>query len=553
VSRLPATIALGCIAFAQAPSSDAPSKSEDARIDGQVLSDADGLPLRRAHVTLRPLQAGLSAAGVDADDTGNFTIRKIAPGLYSLIAERDGYLTSATCRRGALRMPPEFYIAGGDKITDITFRLRPWAVLAGKVRMDDGEPGVGVRVELYREYRTRGRHGYGVVSAVATNDRGEYRVYGLQPGAYFVAAVYDKAPLVPGAQDQPPTDALGRELPLTGYTTTFFPNTEKLSEALPIRVDSGQDLSGIDLTLQRVLKVKVRGQVTSGISGARLGRATMTLARADASMQGAIPTPAKAIFDRDGFFEMANVVPGAYVIQVEASDNGKTLSGRRFLTVSSDGEANVELVVAAPQPWPGAIVIEGTGRWPDDKTPRVTLEARSDTGVAVQPSVQGLKFECQVMADETYDVLVDNLADDFYVAAVRVGGSDMRALGLPGSLASPLPFEIVLDSRGGKISGRVFGLVVEDVWSGASMMLVPDPPRGRLQDYRQASADQYGQFQIRGVAPGKYTLVAWLEDPPCDVYDPDALDACRAAGAAVTVDAASDQNLALNMKAAPRR
>jgi hypothetical protein len=37
---------------------------------------------------------------------------------------------------------------------------------------------------------------------------------------------------------------------------------------------------------------------------------------------------------------------------------------------------------------------------------------------------------------------------------------------------------------------------------------------------------------------GKYTLVAWLEDDvPCDVYDPDALDACRA----------------LSMKAAPKR
>jgi hypothetical protein len=552
VSRLLAIVALEFLAFAQTPQAP-PSKSEDARIDGQVLSDADGQPLRRAHVTLRPLQAGLSATGVDADDRGNFTLRKITPGSYNLIAERDGYLPSATYRRGALRMPPSFYIAGGEKITDITFRLRPWAVLAGKVKMDDGEPGVGVRVELYREYRTRGRHGYGVVSAVITNDRGEYRVYGLQPGSYFVAAVYDKAPLVAGAQDQPLTDALGRELPPTGYTTTFFPNTEKLSEALPVKVDSGQELSGIDLSLRRVLKVKVRGTVTSGISGARLGRATMTLSRADASALGAIQTSVKAVFDREGYFEMANVVPGTYVIQVEASDNGKSLSGRRFLNVSSDGEENVELVVAAPQPWPGAIVIAGAGKWPDDKTaPHVTLEARSDTGATVQPSVQGMKFDCLVMADETYDVLVENLMDDFYVSAVRAGGSDVRGLGLPGNLASPLPFEIVLDSRGGKISGRVFGPTDGDVWSGASMMLVPDPPRGRLQDYRQASADQYGQFQIRGVAPGKYTLVAWLEDPPCEVYDPDSLDACRAVGAAVTVDAASDQNLTLNMKAPPR-
>ncbi len=548
MSRFLAITVLGCVAFAQGP----PSKNEDAQIDGQVLSDADGQPLRRAHVTLRPLQAGLSATGVDADDRGNFTLRRIAPGTYSLLAERDGYLTSATCRKGVLRMPVSFYIAGGDKITGITFRLRPWAVLAGKVKMDDGEAGVGVRVELYREYRTRGRHGYGVIAAVITNDRGEYRVYGLQPGPYFVAAVYDKAPLVPGAQDQPATDALGRELPPTGYTTTFFPNTEKLSEALPVKVDSGHELSGIDLSLRRVVKVKVRGQVTSGISGARLGRATITLSRTDASTQGTIPTPAKAIFDRDGIFEIANVVPGSYIIQAEASDNGKTLSGRRLLAVSTDGEENVELVVAAPQPWPGVIVIEGADRWPDDRAPRVTLEARSDTGAPVQPSVRGLKFDCLVMGDETYDVLVENLVNDFYVSGVRAGGSDVRGLGLPGTLASPLPFEIVLDSRGGKVSGRVFGPTDGDVWSGASMMLVPDPPRGRLQDYRQASADQYGQFLIRGVAPGKYTLVAWLEDPPCDVYDPDALDACRAVGTPVTVEAAGSQNLVLTMKSPQR-
>ena len=59
----------------------------------------------------------------------------------------------------------------------------------------------------------------------------------------------------------------------------------------------------------------------------------------------------------------------------------------------------------------------------------------------VQPSVQGMKFGClSIRRRDRYDVLeVENLADDFYVSAVRVGGSDMRGLGLPGSLASPLP------------------------------------------------------------------------------------------------------------------
>ena len=82
--------------------------------------------------------------------------------------------------------------------------------------------------------------------------------------------------------------------------------------------------------------------------------------------------------------------------------------------------------------------------------------------------------------------------------------------------------EVVLDSRGGRVGGQVVG-PDGDVWSGANLMLVPDPFNGRLQSYREGSADEYGQFKIRGVAPGKYTLLAWLDELPCDPYDADGL------------------------------
>jgi hypothetical protein len=134
------------------------------------------------------------------------------------------------------------------------------------------------------------------------------------------------------------------------------------------------------------------------------------------------------------------------------------------------------------------------------------------------------------------------------VSEVRVNGTDMRALGLSGSMATGVPFEIVLDSRGGRLDGRVFG-PNGDVWSGASIVLIPDSPAGRLQSYRETSGDEYGIFQIGGIAPGKYTLVGWLDDPPCDVYDQDGLDGCRTAGMAAAVEANGQQTLALNMKA----
>jgi hypothetical protein len=152
-----------------------------------------------------------------------------------------------------------------------------------------------------------------------------------------------------------------------------------------------------------------------------------------------------------------------------------------------------------------------------------------------------MDFTAEVARDQVYDVFVDNLPDDFYVSAVRMGGTDVRAAGLPGNLASD-PFEVVMEARGGKLSGRVFG-ADGSVWSGANLMLIPEEPRRRLQDYRPGGADQYGLFQIRGIAPGRYALILWLDSPPRDFYSPEAFDACVAAGMAVTIGQADDQNL----------
>src|SRR5690242_8864384 len=95
---------LGLVAYAQTP----PSTQKLARIDGQVINDSDGAPLRRARVTLQPLETGMQAVGAEADDKGYFSLRDIAPGTYSITAQRDGYLTTTTAMRGSLRMPARF-------------------------------------------------------------------------------------------------------------------------------------------------------------------------------------------------------------------------------------------------------------------------------------------------------------------------------------------------------------------------------------------------------------------------------------------------------------
>jgi Carboxypeptidase regulatory-like domain len=507
-----------------------------ARVEGHVISDLDERPLRRAHVMLRAAEAGITSVGAEADEKGNFDLRDVAPGRYSLIAERDGFLASAVCMKGALRMPPVISIGAGQSLSNLTFRLRPWAVITGKIRFEDGDPGINIRVDAYREYHFKSRHGYSIMMSARTDDRGEYRLHGLQPGSYFVAAAYERALPTQGYREQTRVDEQGEERPAIGYTTTFFPNTVKLSEAVGVRLEYGRETGGIDIFLQPVRKVKIRGQVISGISGQKLTNASIFLERMDAHNNGAMPAPAVARFDPyTSNFEIRDVTPGAYLMIADGADAGMPLSGRVPLTVPEQDIDTLSLLLTPQRHGAGRIRIEGEGRLDSKVALTAMLEPRSDHGARVSAGIKNGAFDFWVADGETYDVDVANLPDDFYVSGVKVNGTSAMDAGLLGSAVSyENPFELMIDSQGGKVVGRVVGSD-GTAWSGASLMLIPDPAQGRLQAYREGYANEYGQFQIRGVAQGKYVLVAWLDEAPCDVYDAENLAACRAAGMNVTM------------------
>lgn len=510
---------------------------------GTVLSDRTGLPLPRAHIILRPAQAGLSAVGVDTDDKGLFTFKDIEPGRYSLIASRDGYLASSICMMGAVRLQHTFVVGVKDSIANLTFRLRPFAVMAGRIAFEDGEPAMNARVEAYREYRNHLRHGYLLAASAVTNDRGEYRLFGLHPGSYVVSAATER----PGTGNEQV-----RETGALRYATTFYTHSTKLSEALPVRIDYGQEIGSIDVFLARVRKVKIRGRVINGLTGETVA-ATMALQRLDTHNTASIAVTAAATFDNDNRFEIGDVTPGPYVIWAESGQGGKALVGHAPLTVSDADIDNVELVVLGERPASAVLVVDGGVKLGDSI--RLRFEPRNERAKVVEASEEAATgtFHFSLMANDLYDPFVTNLPNDFFLSAVRVNGVDAMPLGIDGSAAlANRPFEVVIDSRGGRVSGRVLGSD-DSLWSRASITLIPDPPQGRVQSYREGSADENGLFILRGVAPGRYLLVGWLDDAPCDYYDPDGLANCRAVGMTIEVQLASEQNVELKMKDLPKR
>jgi hypothetical protein len=520
-----------------APDPPPDAAKQPGSISGTVRSDSNGYPLRRAQVLLSPAEAGGTSLAQTTDDNGKFSFPSVVPGTYSVSVQRDGYLKQTVGRIGAYKMPPIFLIQPGQDVGSFDFRMVPSSVISGKVKFDDAEPAVNVAVQLYREYHRRGRHGWEVAASALTNDRGEYRIYGLEPGSYYVAALYQSPRLPPNAEEQRRTDESGKPREEMSYAVTFYPEVQKLSDAVAVHLLPGQEVLSIDIFLTLVHTVRIHGRVTSALSGTAVEGPSITLRWNDADNTASVSAPVDVTFDKNHSFEIKGVTPGPYVIMTTGTDDGKTLSARTAISVGDADLEALSIVIGPQQNWKGKIVIDGDE---SIKLPGfgVELQPRRATASPVRAYLEdNLDFTIPFLPQETYDLELLNAPEDTYLEAVRVGKNDRLASGLeaePG--AEPQEMEVVLSTRGGKVLGRaVTAADSAVVATGASVLLIPDPPYGRSQAYKLAYADQYGNFLIHGVAPGNYIAVAWFDQPPCEVYNPDDMAACKAQGVKLAI------------------
>jgi Carboxypeptidase regulatory-like domain len=520
-----------------APDPPSDAAKQPGSISGTVRSDSNGYPLRRAQVLLSPAEAGGSSLAQTTDDLGKFSFPSVVPGTYSVSVQRDGYLKQTAGRIGAYKMPPIFLIQPGQDVGSFDFRMVPSSVISGKVKFDDAEPAVNVAVQLYREYHRRGRHGWEVAASALTNDRGEYRIYGLEPGSYYIAALYQSPRLPPNAEEQHRTDASGKPREEMSYAVTFYPEVQKLSDAVAVHLLAGQEVMSIDIFLTLVHTVRIRGRVISALSGTVMEGPSITLRWNDADNTASVSAPVDVTFDKNHNFQIKGVTPGPYVIMTTGTDDGKALTARTAISVGDADLEALSIVVGPQQNWKGKVVIDGDE---SIKLPGFGVELQPRRAIAspVRADMDdNLDFTIPFLPQETYDLELINAPEDTYLEAVRVGKNDRLATGLeaePG--AEPQEMEVVLSTRGGKVLGRaVTAADSSTVATGASVLLIPDPPYGRSQAYKLAYADQYGNFLIHGVAPGNYIAVAWFDQPPCEVYNPDDMAACKAQGVKLAI------------------
>lgn len=549
-------LALYCAA-ASAVAQEAPSPSpppvqapveEQApgTIQGTVLSGATGQALRRAQVLLRPADSKGTPRYQTTDESGTFAFPQVAPGRYIITVQREGYLPLSAGRIGNYKMPPIFTVNSGQTISGFVWRMTPSAIVSGKVKFDDAEPAVNVAIQLYRSYYDRGRHGYAPVANTHTDDRGEYRVHGLDPGSYYVAALYQGPPRPSGAEQEIRKDALGNPLPELSYAVTFFPQAQRMSDAVPIKVAPGDEVGGIDIFLTLVHTVHIRGRVVSGLQGGVIASPSVSLRINDADNTASVNAPQNVTVDKDQNFDIGGVTAGPYLLIATAEEDGMPLTGRVPINIGDADVPNADIVVAPETRWTGKVHMDDD----DSALPQgliILIEPRRSTASAARANVSETgEFSIPFVPDETYDLYVLNAPEDSYLRSVRVANAERLSEGLEASAgATPPQLDVRLSSQGGQIGGRAVTADPKIVASGATVTLIPDPPAGRVQAYQTTQADEYGNFLFRGIPPGKYLVVAWLDTAPCKVYDPDDLAACQSQGSGLTIDQAEQKSVQL--------
>lgn len=544
-----------------------PNNKQTCSLAGTVANSISGTPVRKANVRLMPEGMAVESNGSQAlstDAVGRFSFTGLAPGRYHLFVSHPSFVSYP----GPKQMGTQgtYTLASGQETNDMVVRLTPGAVLRGRVTDEDGDPVARAQVEVLHA-RKNARSGTGPMSDVSgggnTDDLGEFRVFSLPPGHYYVKVI----PTEMENFGQRPAST-----PQGTYVPTFYPATTNRENATALDLRGGDEVA-VNVALQRASVYPVTGTV-SNTKGSPVGIG-MVMAMQGTSTLGNAPV-------KDGKFEL-RLPAGHYTLMAVGMDEvlsgGGGGGGGRMGIAGGQGPPRAHKRVDIPEGGlhdlslslkaENAEGVQITGRvradsgtMPADQKLLVSLQpmnsqesdieddddiffgARNGPNGFAQTKPDG-SFEMNNVGPGTYEVLINSMGpglEDWYTKSVLHDRHDVLNSGVI-IADTPLQLEIVISPKGGAVEG-----VVKDhdqhPSPNAVVALVPDSFRTKRRSaYESTSTDQNGHFILRGLEPGEYTVYTWDNIENGAWFNADALKPYRNDGVAVTVRESSKEHV----------
>lgn len=512
-------------------------------LSGTVVNSVTGEPVNRALVQISTfqvpvyhrqgegesnvLQPSYRQRTMLTDREGRFKFEGLAQMRTTLIARKPGFFSRQELSEGSSH---DSRVDVGPNTPDVVVRLIPEAVITGHVVDANGEPLEGVLLRINSLMRANGRRqlqtlqqDQEVPQILATNEDGEFRIASLAPGTYYVAAV--PYPI----HDQPQFSSN----PNIAYPITYYPAAAEFSEAEPIQLSAGQRVEA-DFTLRQVPVATLAGVITGYGRGEEADLQFLNQSGDDIALD-------KQFDAATGKFTARIVTAGQCTIKVDAKDNFDRLLHAQA-TLSAGASAKTLRLALVPAPSiPISVRIETTKLQPEPQPEGIRNVAnrfekvvsvpatvnlhpldigRPDLAASVEggPSHPALVLHNVEAGKYKVEVIPNNTEDtSLYVKSIQYAGTDLLQQELTVAPGQSSTIEIVLRDDSASLSGTVQSQENE---GQASVLIVPDYAP---LDPKMTVADDHGDFQIEGLAPGDYKVFAFDRLDGLEYSNPDVL------------------------------
>jgi len=509
-----------------------------ASVAGKVVNKLTREPVKHADITLRA--ADFAAETVKSGVDGAFAVDQLRPGRYTIEARKNGY----TVPRRKPGVAADFVVLEkGSKKTGHTIELLPQAAISGRVTDENGEPVANATVSVESVHGLRPQQG--MSRPFQTNDRGEYRLFGLEPGRFRVRA----APLPSMNFEQPnrnakPARVKSEAAPSTsteGLVPVYFPAATSAEQAAVVELAAGDEREGLDIQMVKARVFEVSGKVIPPAGWSSDKRQMMGNVYLISTKYMQFNMGGNGMIDGTGKFVIKSVAPGAYVLMANLM-NARS-AGRLRIEVLGGDLTNVEVQFHSP------VTIAGTVRMPEKMDPvrlRLMLNSADAMGGGAAQSFVDAKgaFKLENVTPDTMSLRVMGTDPTAYVQSVRLDGQDVDLDALPIKPGEGAQLEVTIAANGGTVEGTV-RLANDAEHEGAAIALWPNveataPLKPSL--IRIIRAGPKGKFQIQGVRPGKYVLAAFdnlMPTGPSGAPEEEILRSARSKATAIVIDAGS--------------
>jgi hypothetical protein len=492
-----------------------------SEISGKVVLSDDNVPLVNEPVGLWP-----SGIVVRTGADGSYLFRGLPPDNYTLVVIHDHIKAGASVRLGPRQ-----------KMEGVLIVVNPAPAITGTVFDPFGHRLASARVDTFRiAYRPTGAH-LRLVKSAMSDDQGDFRLFRLPPGGYYVSASYSE-------RDQKSGGVSYRWSPNVsnadaGFPTLYFGGAYNATQSA--RIDLGQiDNPKTNVYYKEGPRYSVSGRLIGPDGGC--GRIAIV-------QEGAVVDPEKDFTTNAcGPFTVKGLSPGVHflfavakgfasdAIRINIPDRnveGAAVTLERTVTVRGRVEIDSPPAPASAPAQSRTQPLVGGGRGTINPGARGTTNSTSlisrrivlwrASNEITQKIEQVMdpdgRFEIPEVGPGFFDVYVEPLTGGLFVASIRHGIHDL--LPRPTELAKNVrenagDLNIQLSGRSARVEGVALDMAGKPV-PDTHIVLVPETLRNREDRYYSVYTDPIGNFSITGIAPGSYLVYAF-EDLDTGAY-----------------------------------